>query len=492
MISFGFWNVLIIFTVAFFLNRNLRLDRERTAWQNSLFLKHPSIQKLSRFFARPIANFICQAILVLILTRFLAHAGWLVYDLTHRPEPPYWDFKWFYVASKLAHQHLSPFNVEVFNSGFCSITKVCGLIPSFVYPPNIIPLLWFLGYFPMKTAFTIWTLLHLIATGFVLWGANILLESQSRALRTICTISVVLLYGFVFDLQVGNVATFIAVLLLWMFILARNNRDLPAGIFLGIALFKPTLVVLFIPYFIIKKRFYLVFTSIITAISLALFGLAISRNSLTGFLQDAIRGFPLWLNDPSNNPYISMSRIDLRVVGPRFFPDNFFAAKLFSDLIILVLVGLVSWYFYRKQARTAWSRNLDLPEMVLVFCLSIAINYSQPTSSVMLAPAVVFLLNDLCFQVKYCVFSGKRMSVWLLGVGCLLVQTAVIHAGLLVFLGKRWNWKAGELPYLWKVTVFSLPSYAVLGIALSVLVLAMTSLSQKQVAEFDPLDRVSG
>ncbi|WP_341732076.1 glycosyltransferase family 87 protein [Microcoleus sp. EPA2] len=484
MISLGWWNLVIIITVAWFLKYNWRLDRDQTAWQNSLFLKHPAIQKFSQFCSRPMVNWIFQAVLILAVTRLLCYTIWLVYDLTNRPEPPYWDFKWFYVASKLAHEHLSPFNVEVFNQGFCRITKVCGLIPSFVYPPNIIPPIWFLGYFPMKTAFTIWIVLHLIATGFVLWGANILLESQSRAFRTICSISVAFLYGFVFDLQVGNVATFIAVLLLWMFILARKNRDLPAGILLGIALFKPTLVVLFIPYFIIKKRFSLVFVSIITAIILAWLGLAISGNSLTGFLQDAIRGFPLWLNDPSNNPYISMSRIDLRVVGPRFFPQSPFAAKLFSDLIILVLIGLVSWYFYRKQSRTAWSKNIDLPEMVLVYCLSIGINYSQPTSSVMLAPAVVFLLNDLYFQIKYCVFSGKRMSVWLLGVGCILVQTAVIHAGLLVFLGKRWNWKDGELPYLLKVTVFSLPSYAVLGITLSVLVLAMTS-GQKQVVEFD-------
>ena len=486
MISFGLWNLLIIITIALFLNRNWRLDGDKISWQNSLFLKHPAIKKLSHFFSQPIVNFICHAILVLTITRFLCYAGWLVYDLTHRPDPPYWDFKWFYVASKLAHQHLSPFNVEVFNKGFCSITKVCGLIPSFVYPPNIIPVIWFLGYFPIKTAFTIWTVLHLIATGFVLWGANILLEPQSRAFKMICSISVAFLYGFVFDLQVGNVAIFIAVLLLWMFILARNDRDLPAGILLGIALFKPTLVILFIPYFLIKKRFYLVCISIITAISLALFGLAISGNSLTGFLQDAIGGFPLWLNDPSNNPYISMSRIDLRVVGPRFFPDSPFVAKLFSDLIILVLVGLVSWYFYRKQSHTAWSKNIDLPEIVLVYCLSIGINYSQPTSSVMLAPAVVFLMNDLYFQIKYCVFSGKRMSIWLLGVGSLLVQTAVIHAGLLVFMGKRWNWKGGELPYLLKVTVFSLPSYAVLGITLSVLILAMSSLDQKQVGEFDP------
>jgi hypothetical protein len=45
---------------------------------------------------------------------------------------------------------------------------------------------------------------------------------------------------------------------------------------------------------------------------------------------------------------------------------------------------------------------------------------------------------------------------------------------------------------LFKVTIFSLPSYGILGLTLSVLVLAITSLGQKQVAEFDPLDQVSG
>jgi len=241
------WNLIILIAVALFLKFNWRLDSEKAAWQDSLFLKHPSSQRLTQFFGQPIVNFILQAVIVLVLTRFLCYTGWLVYNLTNRPDPPYWDFKWFYVASRLAHQHLSPFNVEVFNIGFCSITKVCGFIPSFVYPPNIIPPLWFVGYFPMKTAFTIWTWLHLIATGFVLWGANILLVSHSRAFRTICSISVAFLYGFVFDLQVGNVATFIAVLLLWMFIYARKNQDVIAGVLLGVALFKPTLVILFLP-----------------------------------------------------------------------------------------------------------------------------------------------------------------------------------------------------------------------------------------------------
>ncbi|MEH2238769.1 glycosyltransferase family 87 protein [Nostoc sp.] len=490
MISFGFWNLIIVILVTLVLKNNWRLDDEKAAWKNSLFLKSSIIQRLIRFFRQPIVNFLVQAAVVLVVTRFLCYTGWLVYFL-NQPHPPLWDFKWYYVASKLAHQHLSPFNVEIFNQSFCTLTKTCGFIPPFVYPPNIIPLIWFLGYFSINTAFTIWIVMHMLAIGLALWGANILLESKSRALRTICTISIALIYGLVYDLQVGNIAIFVAVLILWMFIFARKYQDIPAGICLGIALCKPTLAALFILYFLLKRRFSLVFVCVVTATSLAFIGLALTGNSLTEFLSDAARGFSLWLNDPSVSPYLSISRLDLMVVGPRLFPKNPFFAKLLSDLIVLILVGLVGWYWYLQQSVTGWSKNIYLAEMVLVSCLSIAINYSQQTSSVMLIPAVVFLLNDLLYQIRHCTFSRKRMSVWLAGVCCVAVQTAVIHGWLIGSLAKHWNVKAGELPYFMKVTIFALPSYAILAITLSILVLAINSLRQKQVLKFQSLNRVS-
>ena len=490
MISFGFWNLIIVIVIALILKNNWRLDGEKAAWKNSLFLKSSVSQRLIQFFRQPIVNFLVQAAVVLVVTRFLCYTGWLVYFL-NQPHPPLWDFQWYYVASKLAHQHLSPFNVEIFNQTFCTITKVCGSLPPFVYPPNIIPLVWFLGYFSMNTAFTISIVMHILAIGLALWGANILLESKSPAFRTICTISVALIYGLVRDFQVGNIAIFVAVLILWMFIFARKHQDILAGICLGLALCKPTLAALFILYFLLKRRFSLVVVSVVTVSFLVFLGLALTGNSLTQFLSDATRGFSLWQNDPSVSPYISISRLDLMVVGPRLFPNNPFFAKLLSNIIVLILLGLAGWYWYLQQSFTAWSKKIYLAEMVIVSCLSIGINYSQETSSVMLIPAVVFLLNDLLYQIRYCTFSKRRMSVWLAGVCCLAVQTAVIHGWLIGSLAKRWNVKAGELPYIMKVTIFALPSYAILGITLSILVLAISSLRQKQVLKFEPLNRVS-
>ncbi|MEH2330861.1 glycosyltransferase family 87 protein [Nostoc sp.] len=490
MISFGFWNLIILILVALVLKNNWRLDDEQAAWKNSLFLKSSVIQQLIKFFRKPIVNFIVQAGVVLVVTRFLCYTGWLIYFL-NQPHPPLWDFKSYYVASKLAHQHLSPFNVEIFNQSFCTITKVCGFIPPFVYPPNIIPLIWFLGDFSLNNAFKISIVMHILAIGLALWGANILLESKSRALKTICTISVALIYGLVRDFQVGNIAIFIAVLILWMFILARKNQDIPAGICLGIALCKPTLAALFILYFLLKKRFTLVIVSLITVTFLALLGLALTGNSLTQFLSDSTQGFSLWLKDPSVNPYISISRLDLMVVGPRLFPYNPFFAQLLSNIIVLILVSCVGWYLYLQQSLTAWSKKIYLAEIVLVSCLSISINYSQETSSVMLIPAAVFLLNDLLYQIRHCKFSRIRMSVWLAGVCCIAMQTAVIHGWLIHSLAKHWKVKAGELPYLMKVTIFALPSYAVLGITVSILVLAISSLRQKQILKFESFNRVS-
>ncbi|MEH2468365.1 glycosyltransferase family 87 protein [Nostoc sp.] len=490
MISFGFWNLIIVIVIALFLKNNWRLDGEKAAWKNSLFLKSSVIQRLIQFSRQPIVNFLVQATVVLVVTRFLCYTGWLIYFL-NQTHPPLWDFQWYYVASKLAHQHLSPFNVEIFNQTFCTITKVCGSLPPFVYPPNIIPLVWFLGYFSMNTAFKISIVMHILAIGLALWGANILLESKSPALRIICTISVALIYGLVRDFQVGNIAIFIAVLILWMFILARKHQDIPAGVCLGLALCKPTLAGLFILYFLLKRRFYLVFVSVVTVTSLVFLGLALTGNSLTQFLSDAAQGFSLWETDPSVSPYISIGRLDLMVVGPRLFPNNPFFAKLLSDIIVLILLGLTGWYWYLQQSFTAWSKKIYLVEMVIVSCLSIGINYSQGTSSVMLIPAVVFLLNDLLYQIRHCTFSKRRMSVWLAGVCALAVQTAVIHGWLIGSLAKRWNVKAGELPYIMKITIFALPSYAILGITLSILLLAISSLRQKQVLKFEPLNQVS-
>ena len=61
-----------------------------------------------------------------------------------------------------------------------------------------------------------------------------------------------------------------------MFIYAKKNQDVIAGGLLGIAIFKPTLVILFIPYFLIKRRFKLVFISLVTVSFLAVIGLAVT------------------------------------------------------------------------------------------------------------------------------------------------------------------------------------------------------------------------
>ncbi|MHC5831727.1 MAG: hypothetical protein ACYT04_91100, partial [Nostoc sp.] len=65
MISFGFWNLIIVIVVALLLKNNWRLDDEKGVWKNSLFLKSSVIQRLMQFFRQPIVNFLIQASVVL-------------------------------------------------------------------------------------------------------------------------------------------------------------------------------------------------------------------------------------------------------------------------------------------------------------------------------------------------------------------------------------------------------------------------------------------
>ena len=461
MPSLGFWNLIIIGLVALLLRNFWKLDDEKAIFKASTFLKHPLIQKLSRFCRKPLVNFLLQALVVLIVTRLLIFTGWTVYTLI-RPNPPFWDFKVFYMASQLAHHHLSPFNVENFN---------------FVYPPNILPLLWPLSYFSINTAFTIWTVIHLFTIGFILWGANLLLDSKSRAFRTVCTIMCALIYGLVFDMRAGNISSFLAALLIWTVVLAKNGRNATAGVLLGIAAIKPTLSILFIPYFLLKKRFSLVFWCIATTLVLASIGLTISGSSVTDFLEDFTQGLSLFFQNRSNNPYLSPSRIDLMVIGSRFFPDSPRVAKMISDLIVGVLIGGICAYLYKKQASSSWSSNIYLSEVALISCLSISINYSQETTSVMLIPAVVFLLNYLLFEIKHRQFSWMRMSLWLSGVFCLLTHTGLVYHWLLEPLGAAW--KKGSLPYILKITICSVPNYALLVLTVNILSLAALDLRKK-------------
>lgn len=455
----------LIFAIAFFTLR--WLYQKSSVDKHSVFLQHPFVQKLIKNVQQPIVRELVLSTIALIVMQWVRYTGWIAYRLT-QPNAPYWDFKWFYTAGQLVHQFINPYNSGVFTKAFCQYTKTCNDIPPFIYPPNLLPPLWFLGYFSIEVASTIWVGLHLVTIVALLWGANVLLEAKSKAMRTTCTIACALIYGVVFDLRVGNISSLVAALVLWAAIFAKQERHILAGVLLGLSTVKPTLSILFLAYFLLKQRYTLVLTCTATSPLLTAFGLALAQCSPLEFLTSYKAGIEwTFSNLHSNIPEISPSRIDLGVIGYRLLPGQNQLAEMVSRMIIVGTIAATIIHLYQKRTK---SNSIHLSDISVIACLGIATTYSQEHGSAMLIFSIVFLLKYLLNKIQDSAFKWAEMLTWFAGIGCLSIHTGIMMFRVLEPLKSAWL--KGSLPYWFKVTIGTLPNYALLGLIIVTLILA--------------------
>lgn len=470
MASLGFWNLIVIAVVALVLRHCWQWDdADKEIWRNSDFLKHPFVQKITDIFRNPFVKIALQVMVILIVTRWLIYTGWVAYRLT-QPDAPFWDFKQFYIVSNLILQKVNPYDPTTYTNAQCQLVNEC-YTGAFIYPPNILPFVWFLGYFSLEGASTIWMFIHLATIGFILWGVNLLLTSKSIAIRTICTIVCALIYGVVFDLRVGNVSSIVAALLVWSVIFAQKNKDVPAGILLGISTIKPTISGLFFLYFLLKRHWKILGWCLGLSLLLSLIGFWLTGGSPIETMIFYKIGYQwTFQNHPSGNPFIAPARIDLGVIGPRLFPNYPVVAKLLSGFLSIILLFYISQFLFQRQVINHWTRKIYLSEITLIGCLSILIFYAQRHTTVMLVFAVVFFLNYLLWEIRKGIFSQNIAFLWGLGGVCLLLHTGFIYFQLLEPL--EVPWKQGKISYLIRITIGSLPNYSLLGLIVIILLLS--------------------
>jgi hypothetical protein len=477
MASLGFWNLIIIAIVTVVLRRYLQGDKGTKYFQDSEFLQHPLPQKILQFFQHSLVKLVLQVATILIIARWLIYTGWVAYRLT-QPKAPLWDMTAFYLGGLLAVNRVNLYQPDIFTEAQCQIIKVCSDW-AFVYPPNILPLILPLGYLSLRQASTVWVLVHLISIIFLLWGANILLDSNSRLIRIICTIACALIYGVVFDLRAGNISSIVAVLIVWSIINSKKHQDLLAGVLLGISTIKPTISALFFVYFLLKGRWKILSWGILTSGLLTAIGLWLTGNSLSEAIVLYKKGYQ-WTfeHHHSNNPFISPTRIDLGVLGARLFPNNAGFANFLSGSIVIVTISIIFLFICRWQFLKNWTKEIDLSEVAVISVASLVVLYSQRHNTAILVLAVVFILNYAISKILYSRFSWK--SFWLLSFAtiCLSLQTGVIYFGLLEPLEAPW--KNGNVSYLTKVTIGSLPNYSLIVLLVIILWLAELSMSNNK------------
>jgi len=69
------------------------------------------------------------------------------------------------------------------------------------------------------------------------------------------------------------------------------------------------------------------------------------------------------------------------------------------------------------------------------------------------------------------------MSLWLSGIFCIIAHTGLVYHWLLEPLGAAWN--KGSLAYILKITIGSVPNYALLVLTVNILSLAALDLRKK-------------
>jgi hypothetical protein len=177
-------------------------------------------------------------------------------------------------------------------------------------------------------------------------------------------------------------------------------------------------------------------------------------------------GAELFFQNFWNSIYTSPERIDAGILGYRLFPHHFILAASLANLLKALPVILMAWYLYRQPRDILWSSNISLSDTALLACLSLTSTYSQPQNDVILVLAAVFLMNYFMAEIFTKDFSWIKLSYWYTGMCFLLIHTHLIYGYLLRYK------KIHHASYAVRTTIDSMPNYAILGLTLSLFILA--------------------
>lgn len=426
------------------------------------------VGRILKLLTQPWLKLSLKSFFILAVFYFLAQRAIRIFKLT-QPGTELYDFRWFYVAGNLINRGINPYQPKTFMEHFVKLTTPDNAT-AFVYPPSVVPLVKLVGDLPLTTASTLWVILNSLAIGFLLWGAIKLLDSQARVMQVTCVVAGLLIYGTTYNVRVGNISALLAAFLVWAIVLARKDRNLIAGILLGITTIKPTLSLLFLLYFLVKRRYRLVFTHLVTSSILIVVGLIYTQNFSLGFLDLYRESYQLWASHEFNNAFTSSGRIDIGVVGPRLFNSMPILAKLVSTALSTIPLLLTFTYLYKKR-KSVHSSTIDLLDISLIACLNLMSNYAQPVNSVLLILPFVYLMNFLLAMIQYNSTALLSFPLWA-GMICLLVHSNFMY----YFTDLAWQPMvvSGIKPFL-KTMYATLPNLSLLGLTFCMLALANIS-----------------
>lgn len=371
--------------------------------------------------------------------------------------PEYIDFGYFYTASKFIINDLSPYDLQDFYQQTNAV---------FVHFPALIPLVYPLAYLSFESASQVFLIINIVSTFIVIFMGLRLARISTFSLKIIYISFCLMIYGSTANLTLGNITTICALLIVGSIFLASKNKEVLAGFLLGIAIIKPTLSVLFIAYFLLKRKYVIFLWSLITAFILNFLGLLLSQESFVSFFDKYRSGFATFYSI-SWNASASGSRIDFSPIGITWFPDQLVIAKLIQ-VSLIVFSGALSCLLLRKNLRMDshdTSAEIFLSEVSMIACLSLVVAYSQNANSVLLILVVSYLISYARTMFNNLFLQNYKLTLWLCAFLCTTIYSQVTY----LLIGHLYFRR--DLPYVLSISIGRLHNYGVLGLMICIFLL---------------------
>jgi hypothetical protein len=205
--------------------------------------------------------------------------------------PVVWDFTIYYASARHFWEGQSLYAavpVDAFGTPPESISLARDTLHANLSPPPAMLLMVPLGLWSYTSAYSIWTIFSILCgLASVVCLGSTLGRGNGRVVPTL-VLGILLLAHFptFVNVQLGQVALVLLLLLSIVWVAARGGRDTAAGIALGLALTMKLFVALLLLYFLVRRRWRLVAWSaatllLTTTAGLLVFGLASFREYLS-------------------------------------------------------------------------------------------------------------------------------------------------------------------------------------------------------------------
>lgn len=332
----------------------------------------------------------------------------------------YPDFSVYYYATKAHIEGLNPYSQGL------------NLFAPFMYPPTLLPIFYPFVNLSYNLAEKIWVVLSLLLLFPSLFLLSKLFKQKIFSHVSLFLYSLVFLsFPLKFTLGMGQINTFILLLVILFLYFLEKKRLFLSGIFLGLAIAFKLFPLLLIPYLIIRKKGKIVISILITILSISTYTyFSVKAEIIRDFFKEVI---PIILS-PWNGGYYNQALSGTLV---KFFEKG----NYHSTQIILSLVLVFVSFFIILQNKTKEVLTIFM-EIGLIITTSLLVNnFSWQHHFLWLI--VPFFAMFFYIRKK----NLKRIYYLVLGISYLLVSTNLrypsLHPSLVqshVFFGTLMLW----------------------------------------------------